>query len=98
MKKFPAHDKDELQNVLEANSCCLEDAIAAMEVFSSPEKKMTKLKHHRKKVINFDEVVEQCIVIDDSDTESEPAFNGNNTAQSTGEFTGFTSLFYGSNM
>ena len=93
VKKFPACDKSELQNVLEANSFCLEDAIAAIEVFSLPEKKSNSgSKNHSKKVIDFNEVVD-CVVIDD-DNENEPAVNGNNpTTLLSGEFIDLTNIF-----
>ena len=85
MKKFPNCDRDDLQNVLEANSFCLEDAMTAMELFSSPEKKRSnKSKHKRKKCIDFDEVVD-CVVIDDNlQIENNSDVSKNNTAKSQG--------------
>ena len=64
MKKFPGCDKENLQNVLEAHSFCLEDAIAALEIFQSPEKNKSKTQN---KNIDFDKVVESIFVDDNSD-------------------------------
>lgn len=62
-KLFPGHEDQELLNVLECNDGCLDDAIAAMEAFSSPKKTMhcgTKQKHRKQKQTDV-------VVINDND-------------------------------
>ena len=85
MRQFPGHDKEELQNVLEENSFCLEDAIAAMGIFSSSEKKVNS-NHQRKKTFDLDEVV-NCVVIDDSDaSENNSVVSVDSSSKSKGKW------------